>query len=74
MMAVVASTSGLNVAQQQLALDLTASQGSVLWIINASIVSLAALLLPVGAIAERTTRRSRCGSAGDDTQGRTQLA
>lgn len=57
LMAVVASASGLNVAQQALAVDLDASQGDVLWIINSYIVALAALLLPMGAIADRWGRR-----------------
>src|SRR5690606_9180343 len=35
LMAVIASVSILNVAQQDLALDLGASQGTVLWILNA---------------------------------------
>jgi EmrB/QacA subfamily drug resistance transporter len=57
LMAVVASASGLSVVQQQMALDLHASQGDVIWIINAYIVTLAALLLPVGAIADRWGRK-----------------
>lgn len=39
LMAVVASASGLNVAQQDLALDLDASQSGVLWIVNAYVVA-----------------------------------
>lgn len=35
LVAVLAAMSGLNVAQQQLAIDLGASQSGVLWIINA---------------------------------------
>jgi len=54
---VVASASGLSVAQQQVAGDLGASQTTVLWIINSYIVVLAALLLPVGAIADRWGRK-----------------
>jgi MFS family permease len=57
LMAVVGAASGLNVAQQQVALDLHASQSGVLWIINAYTVALAALLLPVGAIADRWGRK-----------------
>ncbi len=57
LMAVIASASGLNVAQQQVAESLKASQATVLWIINSYIVVLAALLLPVGAIADRWGRR-----------------
>lgn len=55
--AVVASASGLSVAQQDLALDLNASQSGVLWIVNAYVVALAALLLPMGAIADRRGRK-----------------
>lgn len=57
LMAVVASASGLSVAQQALALDLDASQSDVLWVINAYVVTLAAFLLPVGAIADRYGRK-----------------
>lgn len=57
LMAVVASASGLAVAQQQLSLDLDASQSSVLWVINGYIVALAALLLPMGAVADRWGRK-----------------
>lgn len=57
LMAVVASASALNVAQQEIARDLDASQGQVLWILNAYVVALAALLLPMGAIADRWGRR-----------------
>ena len=47
---VIASVSGLNVALQQLAADLGASQSQLLWIINGYTLALAALLMPVGAI------------------------
>jgi len=57
LVAVVASVSGLNVAQQALAADLNASQSGVLWIINAYTLALAALLLPVGAIGDRWGRK-----------------
>ena len=57
LMAVVASVSGLNVAQQNLAVDLGASQGEILWIINSYTVALAALLLPIGAIGDRWGRK-----------------
>jgi EmrB/QacA subfamily drug resistance transporter len=57
LMAVIASVSGLNVAQQEVAIDLGASQSTVLWIINAYTVTLAAMLLPVGAIGDRWGRR-----------------
>ena len=54
---VVASVSGLNVAQQQLAVDLGASQSQLLWIINGYTLALAALLLPIGAIGDRWGRK-----------------
>ncbi|QGG94257.1 DHA2 family efflux MFS transporter permease subunit [Actinomarinicola tropica] len=57
LVAVVASVSGLNVAQQDLALDLQASQNDLLWIINGYTMALAALLLPVGAIGDRWGRK-----------------
>jgi hypothetical protein len=49
-MAVVASVSGLNAAQPQVAVAFDASQGDVLWMINIYTVTLAALLLPLGAV------------------------
>ena len=54
---VVASVSGLNVAQQQLAIDLGASQSQLLWIINGYTMALAALLMPIGAIGDRWGRK-----------------
>ena len=45
LVAVVSAMSGLNVAQQQLAVALGATQSGVLWIINAYTLALAALLL-----------------------------
>lgn len=57
LVAVIASVSALNVAQADLALDLGASHGSLLWIINGYTLALAALLLPVGAIGDRWGRR-----------------
>lgn len=57
LVAVVASVSGLNVAQQALAADLGASQSDVLWVINGYTLALAALLLPVGAIGDRWGRK-----------------
>lgn len=57
LMAVIASVSGLNVAQQEFALAFDASQGTVLWIINAYTLTLAALLLPLGALGDRVGRR-----------------
>ena len=55
--AVVASVSGLNVAQQDLAIELGASQTDLLWIINGYTMALAALLLPIGAIGDRWGRK-----------------
>lgn len=57
LVAVVASVSGLNVAQQALALDLGASQSQLLWVINGYTLALAALLMPVGAIGDRWGRK-----------------
>jgi EmrB/QacA subfamily drug resistance transporter len=57
LIAVIASVSGLNVAQQDLALDLGASQGQLLWVINGYTMALAALLLPIGAIGDRWGRK-----------------
>jgi len=57
LMAVVASVSGLNVAQTHLAVEFGASQSTVLWIINIYTLALAALLLPLGAIGDRLGRK-----------------
>lgn len=57
LMAVIASVSGLNVAQPELAIEFAASQSTVLWIINIYAISLAALLLPLGAIGDRWGRK-----------------
>ncbi|WP_114559964.1 MFS transporter [Desertihabitans aurantiacus] len=57
LMAVVASVSGLNVAQPQLAATFDASQGEVLWIINTYTLTLAALLLPLGGAGDRLGRK-----------------
>lgn len=57
LMSVIASVSILNVAQQDLAASFGASQGTVLWILNAYTLALAALLLPVGAIGDRWGRK-----------------
>lgn len=57
LMAVIASVSGLNVAQQELAAEFGASQGDILWIINAYTLALAALLMPIGAIGDRWGRK-----------------
>lgn len=57
LMSVVASVSGLNVAQPQLSDTFSASQGQVLWIINTYTLTLAALLLPLGAVGDRWGRK-----------------
>jgi len=57
LMAVVASVSGLNVAQPDLASQFGASQTTILWIINVYTLTLAALLLPLGAIGDRIGRK-----------------
>jgi EmrB/QacA subfamily drug resistance transporter len=57
LMAVIASVSGLNVAQPQVAVAFDASQSTVLWMINIYTLSLAALLLPLGALGDRVGRR-----------------
>lgn len=57
LIAVVASVSGLNVAQREIAESLDASAGDVLWIINAYTLALAALLMPIGAVGDRWGRR-----------------
>ncbi|MEU9755663.1 MFS transporter, partial [Streptomyces althioticus] len=56
-MAVIASVSGLNVAQTHMAVEWGASQTTVLWIINIYTLALAALLLPLGAIGDRLGRK-----------------
>ena len=58
LMAVIASVTGLNVAQPELAVEFDASQSEVLWFINLYTISLAALLLPLGALGDRWGRRS----------------
>ncbi|WP_159945629.1 MULTISPECIES: MFS transporter [unclassified Nocardiopsis] len=57
LMAVIASVTGLNVAQLELAVEFDASQSEVLWFINLYTISLAALLLPLGALGDRLGRR-----------------
>ncbi|RFU83949.1 MFS transporter [Streptomyces triticagri] len=57
LMAVIASVSGLNVAQTHMAVEFGASQSTVLWIINIYTLALAALLLPLGAIGDRLGRK-----------------
>ncbi|QYG91911.1 MFS transporter [Iamia sp. SCSIO 61187] len=55
--AVVASVAGLNVALGQLAADLGAGQGELLWVVNGYTIALAALLLPIGAVGDRWGRK-----------------
>ncbi|MFI0875108.1 MFS transporter [Streptomyces parvus] len=57
LMAVIASVSGLNVAQPDLAVAFDASQSTILWIINIYTLGLAALLLPLGAVGDRLGRK-----------------
>ncbi|MET9230095.1 MFS transporter [Lentzea sp. NPDC003310] len=57
LMAVVASVSGLNVAQTHVAVEFGASLGTVLWIVNVYPLTLAALLLPLGAVGDRLGRK-----------------
>src|SRR5881227_1585721 len=57
LMAVIASVSGLNVAQTHMAVEFGASQNTVLWIINVYTLALAALLLPLGAVGDRLGRK-----------------
>ncbi|MBB5621840.1 EmrB/QacA subfamily drug resistance transporter [Pedobacter cryoconitis] len=57
LMAVIASVSGLNVAQPKLAAEFNASQHTILWMINIYTISLAALLLPLGAVGDRLGRK-----------------
>ncbi|MGW4490842.1 MFS transporter [Streptomyces sp. NPDC004376] len=57
LMSVIASVSGLNVAQTHMAVEFGASQSTVLWIVNVHTVALAALLLPLGAVGDRLGRK-----------------
>ncbi len=57
LMSVIASVSGLNVAQTHMAVEFGASQSTVLWIINIYTLALAALLLPLGGIGDRLGRK-----------------
>ncbi|MFJ2771115.1 MFS transporter [Streptomyces sp. NPDC087300] len=57
LMAVIASVSGLNVAQTHMAVEWHVSQTTVLWIINIYTLALAALLLPLGALGDRLGRK-----------------
>lgn len=56
-MAVISSVTGLNVAQPELAVEFDASQSQVLWFINLYTLTLAALLLPLGALGDRWGRK-----------------
>ncbi|TDD59458.1 MFS transporter [Kribbella antibiotica] len=58
LMAVISSVTGLNVAQPDLALAFGASQSTVLWIINSYTLTLAALLLTLGAVGDRWGRKT----------------
>ena len=64
LVAVVGSVSILNLAQQDLAVDLGASQSDLLWIINGFTIALAALLLQVGEDDESVQRGDRPGHQG----------
>jgi EmrB/QacA subfamily drug resistance transporter len=55
---VVASVSSLNLALQSIAVDLHPSANSLTWIVDAYTVTLAALVLPFGAIGDRFGRRN----------------
>ncbi|MFJ9626932.1 MFS transporter [Streptomyces sp. NPDC101175] len=55
---VVASVSALNLALPDLAIDLSASNSALTWIADAYTVTLAALVLPLGAIGDRVGRRN----------------
>ncbi|WP_440065850.1 MFS transporter [Streptosporangium sp. OZ121] len=57
LMSVIASVSGLNVAQTHMAVEFSASQSTILWIINIYTLALAALLLPLGAVGDRLGRK-----------------
>lgn len=57
LVAVVASVAGLNVALNELAVELGASSTQILWIVNAYTLTMAALLLPIGELGDRFGRR-----------------
>lgn len=57
LLAVMASVTGLNAAQQAIVGDLGATQTQLLWIINGFTVALAATLLPLGALGDRIGRK-----------------
>ncbi|MEM7142545.1 MAG: MFS transporter [Actinomycetota bacterium] len=58
LVAVVASVSGLNVALNELSVELGASTSALLWVVNAYTLTMAALLLPIGELGDRIGRRS----------------
>ena len=58
LVAVVASVSGLNVALNELSVELDASTSAMLWVVNAYTLTMAALLMPVGEIGDRIGRRN----------------
>jgi EmrB/QacA subfamily drug resistance transporter len=55
---VVSSVAMLNVALRDIAVDLGSTQTQQLWIVDAYVLVLAALLLPAGALGDRYGRRS----------------
>lgn len=57
LIAVVSSVSGLNTAQQKITEDLGTTQSQFLWVTNGYTLALAALLMPIGAIGDRWSRR-----------------
>ncbi len=57
LMAAISSVTGLNVAQPELAVEFDVSQSMSLWFINPDTMSLAALLLPLGAFGDRVGRK-----------------
>lgn len=63
LVAVVASVSGLNVGLNELAVEFDASTSTLLWVVNAYTLVMAALLLPLGEIGDRIGR-SRMLTAG----------
>ncbi len=63
LVAVVASVSSLNVGLNELAVEFNASTSTLLWVVNAYTLVMAALLLPIGEIGDRVGR-GRALSAG----------
>jgi EmrB/QacA subfamily drug resistance transporter len=51
------SVAGLNVAIPQIGSDFEATQGALLWVVNGYTLTLAALLLPLGALGDRLGRK-----------------